>query len=234
MLSWGSGRHTLHTRTVFLGLCSGWGFFTNSSLPNCFEPEEDGGSCGWPYTLDLGSPDATALAQQFGQQQGKRPRLFPAIGKHPGLWEVPPTTLIVPPDAAAQNYGFRVGLRQRVAARSPMPYPSLYEPSTGKLIGMDYTLLIDAGLSGDEMRAILEYTLDQHLAGNHAPFVFVAHSHLYAYSNPEDNPDTPTDAARQARWKGLTEFLDYALSRPQVRIVSVRQIVAWMQRFATQ
>lgn len=33
------------------------------------------------------------------------------------------------------------------------------------------------------------------------------HAHLYAFCRPEDNPDTPTDADREARWKGLSDFI---------------------------
>ena len=130
----------------------------------------------------------------------------------------------------AGKYGFAAGLRAKVAARAPLPYPGLYEAATGKIVGLDYTLLIDAGLSGGEMAAVLKYNLDLHIAGNRSPLVFIAHSHLYAFSSPDDNPDTPSAAVRDARWKGLTDFITYALSRPEVRIVAVRDILAWVQR----
>ncbi len=110
-----------------------------------------------------------------------------------------------------------------------MPYPSLYEASTGKIAGLDYTLLIDAGLTGAEMSAVLKYNLDLHLQGNRSPLVFVAHSHLYSFSSAEQNPDTPTAADRDARWKGLTDFIQYALSKPEVRIVAARDILQWIQ-----
>lgn len=202
------------------------GFAYDSSLPNCFDDAEDGTNCSWPYVLDQGSPDAEVLARKLAQ---RRPQIsLPAIKRHPGLWELPVATLIVPPDSAAATYRFKMGLRERIAARAPLPYPSIYVPSSGKITGLDYALLIDAGLSGDEMRAILEYNLDLHLAGNRSPLVFVAHAHLYAFSTPEDNPDTPSEVERAARWKGLTEFIDYAMAKPDVRIVAARNIVEWM------
>ncbi len=202
------------------------GFAYDSSLPNCFDDAEDGTNCSWPYALDRGSPDAEVLARKLAQ---RRPQItLPAIKGHPGLWELPVTTLIVPPDSAAGTYRFKIGLRERIAARAPLPYPTIYEPSSGKITGFDYALLIDAGLSGDEMRAILEYNLDLHLSGNRSPLIFVAHAHLYAFSTPEDNPDTPSEAEREARWKGLTEFIDYAMAKPDVRIVAARNIVEWM------
>jgi len=202
------------------------GFAYDSSVPNCLGDEEDGTNCSWPYSLDRGSRDTEVLAQKLSE--ARPPIRLPAIGSHAGLWELPVTTLIVPPDSAAGTYRFKIGLRERVAARAPFPYPSIYEPSSGKITGLDYALLIDAGLSGDEMRAILEYNLDLHLSGNRSPLVFVAHSHLYAFSTPEDNADTPSESEREARWEGLTAFIDYALAKPEVRIVAARDIIEWM------
>jgi hypothetical protein len=109
-----------------------------------------------------------------------------------------------------------------------LPYPSVYESSSGKIAGLDYTLLIDAGLSGSEMSAVLKYNLDLHLSGNRSPIIFIAHSHLYTFSSAEDNPGTPSAAVRDERWKGLTDFINYALSKPEVRIVSTRNIISWM------
>ncbi|MGH6742868.1 MAG: hypothetical protein ACREDY_28205, partial [Bradyrhizobium sp.] len=207
------------------------GFTYDSSLPNCFDGSEDGTNCSWPYALDQGSPDADALARH---RAGTHPAVsLPTIRAHPGLWDVPVTTLIVPPDSAASTYHFDAGLRERIAARAPFPYPSLYDASTGKITGLDYTLLIDAGLTGDEMRATLEYNLDLHLSGNRSPLVFVAHAHLYAFSTPDDNADTPSDAVRQARWKGLMQFIAFALAKPDVRIVGSGSLVTWMQGAAS-
>jgi hypothetical protein len=205
------------------------GFAYDSSVPNCFGEKEDGTNCSWPYTLGQGSPDADAFVRKL-KTEDLQPQLSPpTIKRHPGLWEVPVTTLIVPPDSAASQYRFNTGLRERIAARAPFPYPSLYEASTGKITGLDYTLLVDAGVTGDEMRAILEYNLDLHLSGNHSPLIFVAHAHLYAFSNPKDNPDTPSDAIRNARWEGLTAFISYALTKQEVRIVAVGDVLKWIQ-----
>ncbi len=198
-------------------------FTYDTSLPNCFDDAEDGGNCSWPYTLDHGSPDVDVLARKFS---------FPKITNHAGLWEIPPTTLVIPPDRVASEYSFAPGLRNRIAKRAPLPYPSVYEVSTGKITGLDYTLLMDAGLTGAEMSAVLKYYLDLHIAGNRSPLVFIAHSHLYTYSNPEDNPDTPTAADRDARWKGLTDFILYALSKPETRIVSAKDMLGWVRRVA--
>jgi len=201
-------------------------FAYDSSLPNCFGDKENGTNCSWPYALSEGSPDADSFARKLKRSI---PESLPSIQKHLGLWELPITTLIVPPDSDAAKYHFRTGLRERIAARAPLPYPSVYDTRAGKITGLDYTLLIDAGVTGEEMRAILEYNLDLHLAGNHSPLIFVAHAHLYAFSTPTDNPDTPTNADRQTRWKGLTDFIAYALTKPDVRIVATEDVLAWMR-----
>jgi Polysaccharide deacetylase len=217
----------LSTNDAMFTALTSLGFTYDSSVPNCLDESEDGTNCSWPYALDWGSPDADNWARNWANV--RPPISLPAIGAHPGLWEVPVTTLIVPPDWAASAYHFAAGLRQRIAARAPFPYPSLYEASTGKISGLDYTLLIDAGLTGDEMRAVLEYNLDLHLSGNRSPLVFVAHAHLYAFSTPDDNPDTPSAADREARWKGLEQFIAFALEKPDVRIVATGSLVAWMR-----
>jgi hypothetical protein len=205
-------------------------FAYDTSIPNCFDDQEDGTNCSWPYTLDQGSPDMDAIALKFSTSSTKIPISFPKVTKHPGLWELPPTTLIIPPDSVASKYSFTPGLRTRVAKRHPMPYPSIYEPSTGKIAGLDYTLLIDAGLSGAEMAAVLKYNFDLHLSGNRSPLIFIGHSHLYTSSSPESNPDTPTASVRDERWKGLTDFIDYALTKQETRIVAARDVLNWMKR----
>jgi hypothetical protein len=189
------------------------GFLYDSTLPNCFADDEDGTNCSWPYTLHEGSPDIDVARKKFPA--------FAEVTHHPGLWEVPPTTLIVPEN-----------LRAKIAARAPLPYPSAYEASSGKITGLDYTLLIDAGLTGAEMAAVLKHNLDLHLAGNRAPLVFIAHSHLYTFTSADDNPDTPSAEVRAERWAGLVDYIAYAQSKKEVRLVRERDIVAWIQQTA--
>ena len=224
-------------RTPFLGYndntftsLTNQGFAYDTSLMNCYADDEDATSCSWPYTLDDGSPDIEHVSAKLTRKT-PTPWSFPKVTSHPGLWELPPTTLVIPPDSEAANYKFTEGLRARVAAQAN-PYPSVYEASTGKMAGLDYSLLMDAKVTPAEMAAILEYNLDQHLAGNRAPIVFIAHSHLYAFSDADDNPDTPSKAVRDARWKALTDFLTYAMSKPEVRIVPAKNVLAWVQHAA--
>ena len=99
-----------------------------------------------------------------------------------------------------------------------------------KIAGLDYTLLMDAGLTGADVSSVLKYNLDLHIAGNRSPIIFIGHSHLYAYSTAEDNPDTPSAVVRDERWKGLTDFINDALTKPEKRIVAARDVLAWLQR----
>jgi MYXO-CTERM domain-containing protein len=235
-------------RTPFLGYndnvfksLTDQGFAYDTTIPNCFADDEDATKCSWPYSLDTGSPDNEVLAKKFSSYADsgadfQPPWTFPKVTNHPGLWELPPTTLVVPPDSEAAKYQFTAGLRNRVLTnpgKARLPYPSIYEKSTGKLAGLDYSILIDAALDPKEMAAILKYNLDQHITGNRAPIVFIAHSHLYAYSSPDDNPDTPSKSVRDARWAGLTDFITYALTKPEVRIVPAKDILKWVQNAAT-
>jgi peptidoglycan/xylan/chitin deacetylase (PgdA/CDA1 family) len=207
-------------------------FTYDTTIPNCFDDQEGGTNCSWPYTLHQGSPDMDVIARKFSKTGAKTPITFPKVTNHPGLWEIPATTLIVPPDSVATKYGFNPGLRKRIAKKAPLPYPSIYEPSTGKIAGLDYTLIMDAGLSGAEMGAVLKYNLDLHIAGNRSPLIFIAHSHLYVFSSAESNPDTPTAAVRDERWNGLTDFINYALTKPETRIVAAKDVLSWVKNAA--
>jgi hypothetical protein len=215
------------------------GFTYDTSLPNCFDDGEDGTNCAWPYTLDNGSPDQQVLARKFTGMYGGIAWTFPQLTNHAGLWEMPPSTLIVPDDSLASQYNFTAGLRSRIpaymAGSSIMPgtpglaYPDIYEASSGKIAGLDYSLLNDAQVQPDEMRAILEYNLDLHLKGNRSPFIFVAHSFNYSNEGSGDT-NTPSLAIRDARQQALLAFVKYALAKPEVRIVNVKDILAWVRR----
>ena len=40
-------------------------FAYDTTIPNCFDVDEDGTNCAWPYTLDRGSPDQVVLSRRF-------------------------------------------------------------------------------------------------------------------------------------------------------------------------
>ena len=74
----------------------------------------------------------------------------------------------------------------------------------------------------------LKQSLDQRLAGNRSPFAIGAHSDVYAQFNESANT-TWNKFDYQVRRKALADFIDYALTKPEVRFVTYRQLIAWMR-----
>jgi hypothetical protein len=202
-----------YNENLFAAL-TGQGLEYDSSVQSCWGDAEDGTNCAWPYTLDGGSPDGVVLSAKFAT---------PALPAAPGLWELSTSALFVPPDELAAQYGISAGLRGRIP--SDMPAPSLYEPSTGRIAPLDVTLFVDAGMSADEVLATLKYTLDRRLSGNRAPFVFVAHTHVYA-SNYGAAANAPDASERQ---RVIEEFVTYALSQSSVRMRPLTDVLSWMR-----
>ena len=196
-------------------------FTYDTSIMGCWATGEGPTSCPWPYTMEAGSADADAVSSKWAG------RNVVSVGQHSGLWEVPVSVVFVPPDSVAGQYGFSTGLRQRVQALlGSANNPNFFEESTGKLVGMDITMFLDARMTRAEVVATLKYTLDQRLAsgGNRAPLVFVGHTHVYQ-SAWDGTPNVPSLADRRG---AIQDFMDYALSKPEVRIRPVADIVAWM------
>jgi peptidoglycan/xylan/chitin deacetylase (PgdA/CDA1 family) len=193
-------------------------FTYDTSIMGCWATGEGPTSCPWPYTMENGSADADAVFTKFS---GRNVR---SVAQHAGLWEVPVSVLFVPPDSMAAQYGFPTGLRSRIEGRlGNANNPNFFEASTGKLVAMDITLFLDARMTRAEVLASLKYTLDQRLAGNRAPFVFVAHAHVY------QGWGVPGDVASEADRKGvIQDFIDYALSKPEVRMRPLSDVVTWM------
>ncbi|HTJ43906.1 MAG TPA: hypothetical protein VL463_17490, partial [Kofleriaceae bacterium] len=179
------------------------GFRYDCTIEDGFQGDRDASSDTWPYTLDHGSP-----------ADGK-------IGAHAGLWELPVYPVVVPPDDKCAQYGVPSGLRAKLMKIDPT-----FDVSTGKISGLDYNLWIIYRMTKAEFVATLEYTLDQHLAGNRAPFMIGAHPDLYSIEPPDDPTPNSTYQDRRA---ALAEFLDYALSKPDVRVVPNRVILDWLR-----
>lgn len=85
-----------------------------------------------------------------------------------------------------------------------------------KITGFDYNLWTLYQLEPEEFTQVLNYNLDLALAGNRAPFTFGTHSDDYGAMNP-------------GRRKALLDFIDYALSKPEVRFVGPNRIIDWMK-----
>lgn len=179
----------------------------DSSIEEGWQADQDGGNYLWPYTLDTGSPgDAAPYAGRNGTR----------IGAYPGLWEIAIHAFRVPADGECARYGVEPGLRERVRAGMWKNYQWKWDPDTAKITGLDWNCLEQAGLSGADFLAILKYTLDLRLAGNRAPLMICGHSALYPASKPE-------------RRAALAAFFDYALGKPEVRVVTATQMIGWLR-----
>ncbi|MCP4324516.1 MAG: polysaccharide deacetylase family protein [Psychromonas sp.] len=188
-------------------------FRYDASIMEGYQWDQNGSNNFWPYTLDNGSPGAE-LSASWGTK--------PAIGNHAGLWEVPIYAFIVPTEAELEKYGINYSLRQKMAEKV-----SWFDVGAGKVESVDYALFFQYGLSADEVLAILKHNLDLRLNGNHAPMTFLAHSEQYSDQVEHwASSETSNSAERRAM---LEEFLDYALSKPEVRIVSHSELLDWME-----
>jgi hypothetical protein len=177
------------------------GFRYDCSIEDGSDADQDGASFHWPYTLDRGSPGSDV------------------VKAHPGLWEMPAHPVIVPPDEACARYGVPPGLRARMKAAQ-----EYFDVATGKITGADWNLWIEFGMTRAEFVATLKYTLDLRRRGNRAPMMLVGHADIYS-----DREDEPTHATLEERQAALAEFLDYALAQPEVRVVSVRDVLDYVR-----
>jgi hypothetical protein len=181
-------------------------FWYDCSIDEGGQPDQDGTNYFWPYTLENGSPGHDAFHEE-------------PLSSHPGLWEMPVYEVIVPPDAVAADYGVAPGLRDKLAARG-------LDPSTGKVTGFDYNLWYSLQMTKAEFLATLKYTLDLRLQGNRAPFLFGTHTMEYSNGWNVAPQGAPNERDRQ---EAIEEFLAYALSKPEVRVVSHKQVLDWVR-----
>jgi peptidoglycan/xylan/chitin deacetylase (PgdA/CDA1 family) len=196
------------------------GFAYDTSIMTGWADAQTGKNCSWPYTMENGSPDADTI---FTKWTGRN---VVQVGPH-AIWELPVAVVFVPDDSLAAQYGFPAGLRQRTAnAMAGEGNPNFFELSTGKMVGMDISMVLDGRMSKAEALATLKDTLDLRLAGNRAPMIFVAHTHVYASNWDANAPNVQNIADRRSI---LSDFLTYALSNPVVRMRPLSDVLAWMK-----
>ncbi len=207
-------------RTPFLeyndatfGVLTDKGFYYDTSIEEGWQEDVDGSNMPWPFTLDDGSPGNEVLV---GWQLDP-PKEH--LTSHPGLWELSPHPVIVPPDDQCAKYGLGYSLRDKMHGIA-----SWFDVGSGKVTGLDYNLWVQFKLNKAEFLAVMKYTLDQRLAGNHAPFTFGAHTDIYS-----SKYTAATGASDIERQQAVEEFIDYALSKPEVRVVSNKQILDWVR-----
>jgi hypothetical protein len=183
-------------------------FWYDCSIEEGHQEDQDGTNYLWPYTLDHGSPG-----------NATHPRLTPIQTWPAGLWEMPAYRVIVPPDTEAAMYGVPSGLRAKLRTLRPNGVGI----AQGKITGLDYNLWYDYNLNKAEFVATLKYTLDTRLRGNRAPLLFGMHSAIYT------GQEATVNASLADRKAAIVEFLNYALTKPDVRIVTTKAVLDWIR-----
>lgn len=204
------------TRETFNAIGS-HGFEYDCSIEEGFQGT-DGTDQYWPYTMEDGSPmvNETFPTRFTGRE---------LVDKFPNLWQMPVHAMIAPPDEECEKYGLEPGFRQRLKDRK-----FYFNTEDGLISGLDWNCWFEYSMTKQECLATLKYTLDKRLEGNRAPFMFGAHSDIYSSRYDEvDGQEYTINADYKERQECLEEFLDYALSKPEVRIDSVEKILAWMK-----
>lgn len=168
--------------------------------------------------LDLAGPGAEVLWP--GPLSQGLPLNASPLGPHPGLWEVPISDFIVPPDGECGRYGVPAGLRDRLKK-----VRSYFDPGNGAITGMDWNLWQEFLMTPSEFLAVLKYTLDKHLNGRRSPMIVGLHCDLYSDGRSEGDSRAPAVERRAV----LQAFLDYALQKPEVRVVSIRELLNWVK-----
>jgi hypothetical protein len=179
------------------------GFWYDCTIEDGWSGAEDGTNHVCPYTMDQGSPGNDT------------------IQSHPGLWELPLYPVIVPPDDKCAEYGVPTGLRAKMHG-----FDAAFDLASGKITGLDYNMWILYQMTKAEFVATMKYTLDLHLQGNRTPFMFGAHPDFYS-AEPTDEP--VPNATYTERREALQEYLEYALAKPEVRVVPNRAILDWLR-----
>ncbi len=187
-------------------------FLYDCSIEDGYDPSFDGTNFRWPYQLNEGSPSHNE--GWYGDPTNSE-SVF--IGHIKGLWELPNHVLMIPKDDECKKYGIRVGLWSRILKQ--IPYLNDY-----KITGFDYNLWKEASLNKAEFLGILKYNLDLRLCGNHAPFIIGAHTQYY--TNKWANKHAKNATVQDMR-EAISEFIDYALSKSQVRIRPAKDIINW-------
>jgi hypothetical protein len=179
------------------------GLAYDCSLEEGTQGEQDGTGFVWPYRLDHGSPGN------------------PAIGPHPGLWEIPVYAFIAPPDGDCERLGVAPGLRSRLRSRQ-----DYFDTATGVITGMDWNLWCEYAMTPAEFFATIAYTLEQRLKGNRCPLTVGLHSELYS----DRAGETGCGASPAERRAALARLLDWLLQHRTVRVVSARELLGWLEK----
>jgi hypothetical protein len=135
----------------------------------------------------------------------------PYLTPHPDFWEIPAYPLVLPSTTEAAALGY-AGQDVRTQAQSR----GYGADSTGnKITGLDYNLIYQALFNPTQVNLVLKHNLNLRRSGNRAPLAYGMHSNYYTTGG--------------AQLDSLVAFLNWALQYPEVRIVSGKQLIDWME-----
>ncbi len=211
-----------YNRDAFLAMTER-GFLYDCSVEEGGEEGMNGTNNYWPYTMENGSQaDSIMTLQSVGEADWG----YKQVGKIPGLWQLPVYNYVVPHDSLASKYGFKKGLRNRIHKNF-----DYFDVETGNLTGFDYNIFAPAdwdgaAMSAAEFLATLKYSFDLHLNGNRAPFTLGMHPDFYSEATNEDYKSAGDHLSRR---KVIEDFINYALTKSDVRFITGAQMINWMQ-----
>jgi len=106
----------------------------------------------------------------------------------------------------------------------------IMEQMAATVTGFDFNLWTkNQSEAGFAFADVLKQSLDQRLAGNRSPFAVGLHTDVYSQHNQDANA-TWSNFSFEARRQALGDFIEYALTKPEVRLVTYRQLIGWMRR----
>ncbi len=185
-------------------------YLYDCSVQEGYQTGHDASNSLWPYTMGQGSPGWNDVWVNW---TGRTP-----ISSHPDLWQVPLYAIIIPTDEECADYGIEPGLRSRMAAATDQ-----FSQTDTKITASDYGMWHRFGLQPNEFSGILKYNLDKRLEGNRAPFNIAAHTQYYTASYAGNLDGITLEEMRGA----IENFIDYALSIPEVRITTAKNMIEW-------
>jgi hypothetical protein len=137
-------------------------------------------------------------------------------------------------------YTLDKGFNERSIAPAGWIYPGVWEipvyttsvDITGHppVTGFDSSILTQA--YGDQYAGMLKMGLDYRLTpqGNRAPYTVGLHSDTYSDENASAKINYDPRMGLADRRKALSDFIEYALTKPNVRFVSAKQLIQWMRK----
>jgi len=114
----------------------------------------------------------------------------------------------------------------------PLEYlevPAAYKLKGNRTWAVDMNLFDDGwglNMTAEQGLGTLKHNLDKRMKGNRAPLVFAGHTHFMV-----DEIDSRTKYRTSAaeRRQVYADFLDYALSIPEVRVITHAELVDWLK-----